>query len=117
MNAARSYNPDALMHTQLPPTSPLLTEGSHRPYFLWWTSATVADLRAALSDSDPDVRAYWMGALLREANTRDVWLFVTPATIRASWDRLQRHLGRSRTMWTYLLDLPDTPWPPTMIAR
>ena len=71
-------------------------DGSHRPYFLWWTTATVTDLREALRDSDPDVRAYWMGALLREANTRDVWLFVTPATIRTAWDRLQRHLGRSR---------------------
>jgi hypothetical protein len=85
---------------------------AHRPYFLWWTEATVADLRTRLADKDPDVRAYWMGALLREANTRDVWLFVTPAVIRASWDRLQRHLGRSRAMWAYLLDLPDAPWPP-----
>ena len=67
---------------------------SHRPYFLWWTSASVADLRAHLADPDPEVRAYWMGALLREANTRDVWLFVTPETIRASWDRLQRHRSR-----------------------
>jgi hypothetical protein len=44
------------------------------------------------------VRAYWMGALLREANTRDVWLFVTPDAIRASWDRVHRHLGRTRAM-------------------
>lgn len=86
-------------------------EGSHRPYFLWWTKNSVADLRAHLEDADPEVRAYWMGALLREANTRDVWLFVTPEMIRASWNRLQRHLGRSRAMWAYLLELPDRPWP------
>jgi hypothetical protein len=80
--------------------------------------ATAADLRAALSEPDPDVRAYWMGALLREANTRDVWLFVTLGMIRATWDRLQRHLGRSRAMWAYLLELPDVSWPPpTMGAR
>ena len=96
----------------LPPTSPLLAEDSHRPYFLWWTFATVGDLRARLVEQDPNVRAYWMGALLREANTRDVWLFVTPAMIRASWDQLQRHLGRSRPMWAYLLQLPDQAWPP-----
>jgi hypothetical protein len=96
----------------LPPTSPSLMEDSHRPYFLWWTKESVADLRAHLDDADPEVRGYWMGALLREANTRDVWLFVTPDMIRASWDRLQRHLGRSRAMWAYLLDLPDRPWPP-----
>ena len=100
------------MNAPLPPTSPSLREGQHHPYFLWWTKATVADLRAALADPDPEVRAYWMGALLREANTRDVWLFVTPQTIRAEWDRLQRHLGRSRAMWAYLLELPDRPWPP-----
>ena len=102
-----------VMIASLPPTSSSLTEDSHRPYFLWWTNASVADLRAWLADRDPEVRAYWMGALLREANTRDVWLFVTPDAIRASWDLLQRHLGRSRAMWAYLLGLPSRPWPPS----
>jgi hypothetical protein len=46
-----------------------------------------------------------MGALLREANTRDVWLFVTPDEIRKAWPHLMRHLGRSRAMWTYLLQI------------
>jgi len=101
----------------LAPTSSSLTDATHRPYFLWWTQATVAEFRAKLVDPDPDVRAYWMGALLREANTRDVWLFVSPAMIRASWDRLQRHLGRSRPMWASLLDLPDVPWPPQRAAE
>ena len=107
------------MLAPLPPTSQSLMDDSHRPYFLWWTTATVADLRARLADADPEVRAYWMGALLREANTRDVWLFVTPDMIRAAWARLQRYLGRSRAMWAYLLDLPDMPWPPRQakIAR
>jgi hypothetical protein len=104
------------MSAPLPPTSTALHDDGHRPYFLWWTNATVADFRARLADADPDVRAYWMGALLREANSRDVWVFVTPAQIRASWDRLQRHLGRSRRMWAYLLDLPDRPWPPPEAA-
>ena len=100
------------MLAALPPTSDLLRDDSHRPYFLWWTDATVGDLRAHLRNPDHGVRAYWMGALLREANTRDVWLFVTPDMVRASWDRLQRHLGRSRSMWAFLLQLPDQPWPP-----
>jgi hypothetical protein len=105
------------MLAPLPPTSSSLTDDTHRPYFLWWTTATVGDLRARVADPDPEVRAYWMGALLREANTRDVWLFVTPAAIAASWDHLQRYLGRSRGMWAYLLDLPDRPWPPPSAAR
>ena len=100
------------MIESLPPTSPSLSEDAARPYFLWWTDATVADLRRHLADPDPEVRAYWMGALLREANTRDVWVFVTPDAIRESWDRLVRYLGRSRRMWAYLLQLPDRPWPP-----
>ena len=106
----------AAMIASLPPTSADLFDDAHRPYFLWWTDATVAELRARLADPDPDVRAYWMGALLREANTRDVWLFIDPDTIRASWSRLQRHLGRSRAMWAYLLQLPDEPWPPKPVT-
>ena len=102
------------MPGSLPPTSVGLTDDRTHPYFLWWTTATVGDLRARLADPDPDVRAYWLGALLREANTRDVWLFVTPEVIRDSWDRLQRHLGRSRAMWAYLLNLPEQPWPPAL---
>ena len=53
-----------------------------------------------------------MGALLREANTRDVWLFVRPAAIRALWPKLIRYLGRSRAMWSYLLGLETPAWPP-----
>ncbi len=97
---------------RLPPTSPELDTPDARPYFLWWLDATVADLRARLADPDPAVRAYWMGALLREANSRDVWLFVTPAEIREHWDLLLRHLGRHRDMWAWLLGLPAPVWPP-----
>ncbi len=97
---------------RLPPTSPDLLLDGTRPYFLWWTDATVADLRRHLAADDLDERAYWMGALLREANTRDVWLYVTADAIRTSWPRLLRHLGRGRDMWAYLLGLPQPVWPP-----
>lgn len=93
--------------TTLPPTSADLLRADARPYFLWWTDATVADLRAHLADPDPVVRAYWMGALLREANTRDVWLFVRPDEIREGWHAVRRHLGRSRAMWAWLLRIDD----------
>jgi hypothetical protein len=93
------------MSKVLPPTSSTLHDPASRPYFLWWTNATVADFRRHLQDPDPGCRAYWMGALLREANSRDVWLFVTPDEIRAAWAHLQRHLGRSRAMWAYLLQI------------
>lgn len=102
----------ALATPRLPPTSQALLDGGTRPYFLWWTDATVTDLREHLCAPDPDRRAYWMGALLREANTRDVWVFTTPDAIRENWERLPRYLGRSRDMWAYLLGLPAPVWPP-----
>lgn len=105
------------MMAAMPATAVSLTDETHRPYFLWWTTTTVGELRRHLADPDPEVRAYWIGAVLREANTRDVWLFVTPTSIRESWDRLPRHLGRSRSMWAYLLRLPETPWPPPAAFR
>ena len=66
----------------------------------------------ASSPPDLEERAYWMGALLREANTRDVWVFLMPEQIRELWPRLIRYLGRARARWAWLLDLPDPEWPP-----
>lgn len=102
---------------RLGPTSPALLDDQQRPYFLWWTDLTGAQFRERLACSDPDERAYWLGALLREANTRDVWLYTRPEDIRASWDRLVRHLGRAKDMWAYLLGLPAPAWPPAPTRR
>lgn len=96
----------------LPPTDPALLREEARPYFLWWADLTVGELRARLRDPDPGVRHYWLGALLREANTRDVWYFARPDEIREAWDGLQRFLGRARERWAFLLGLPAPPWPP-----
>ena len=102
---------------QLGPTTPELLRDDARPYFLFWSDATVADLRAHLASPDLEERAYWMGALLREANTRDVWLFTTESEIRALWPRLIRYLGRARSMWAFLLGLPEPAWPPAEAER
>lgn len=102
---------------RLPPTTDSLLDSSARPYFLWWTNATVGQLKVHLASPDPQERAYWMGALLREANTRDVWLFVTVDEIRALWPHLIRYLGRSREMWAWLLELPPPEWPPLSRIR
>ncbi len=99
---------------RFPPTSEDLLDDATRPYFLWWTKASVGDLKAHLAAPNPEERAYWMGALLREANSRDVWLFTTAAEIRALWPRLIRYLGRSREMWAWLLGLPRPRWPPDL---
>jgi len=100
------------MQGLLPPTSLALEEPDARPYFLWWTDTSTLEFRRHLRDPDPERRAYWLGALLREANTRDVWLFTTPEIIRELWPHLVRHLGRSRQMWAYLLDIDASQWPP-----
>lgn len=100
----------------LPPTSQDLLHPETRPYFLWWTDVTVGRLRQLLGSTDANERAYWMGALLREANTRDVWLFVTLGDVRAHWPILVRYLGRTRAMWGWLLGL-DATWPPAEARR
>ena len=97
---------------RLPPTSSNLKEADTRPYFLWWADVTVGDLRRFLRSDDLKERAYWMGALLREANTRDVWWFVTAEEIRELWPHILRHLGRARERWAWLLGLPKPKWPP-----
>lgn len=102
---------------RLPPTSGCLSDGGARPYFLWWTDCTVAELKARLRAPDAEERAYWLGAVLREANTRDVWAFTTEAEIRSLWSHLLRHLGRSRDMWAWLLGLPQPIWPPAEAGR
>ncbi len=101
----------------LPPTTSSLLDDDACPYFLWWTDATVGTFREHLASADPEERAYWMGALLREANTRDVRLFVETDEIRALWPRLIRYLGRSREMWAWLLELPEPEWPPRSQIR
>lgn len=90
------------------PTTPALLDDDARPYFLWWTAVTVSEYRRRLQTGSSSERAYWLGALLREANTRDVWLFTTPADVRAAWPELRRHLGHARPRWAFLLDIADT---------
>ena len=102
--------------SHLPPTTDSLLDDDARPYFLWWTDATVGRFKEYLASPDPEERAYWMGALLREANTRDIGLFVEIDAIRADWPRLIRYLGRSREMWAWLLGLPAPEWPPRIQA-
>jgi hypothetical protein len=98
--------------TVLPPTSEEIFRDDGRPYFLWWTDLTTAEFRELLKSDDPETRAYWTAALLREANSRDVWPFISPREIKAQWTRLIRYLGKSRAMWAWLLDLEDPGWPP-----
>jgi hypothetical protein len=89
----------------LSPTRPeLLLDPQGRPYFLWDCEMTLEAFQAGLRDPDPDVRAYLIGKLMRQAKPDDVFTFVSPRTIRELWPRLERHLGSRRPFWTWLFE-------------
>lgn len=119
MGVARASLAESMDHAdpRLPPTSAALSLDETRPYFAWWTEVTVGELRRHLRDPSAERRGYWLGALLREANTRDVWLFTSPEQIRELWPHLVRHLGRTRERWAWLLDIDEPVWPPPEAAR
>lgn len=81
-----------------------LVDGQNRPYFLWDEEHTTLErFVERLHDPDPDVRAYSIGKMMREAKPDDVFTFVTKAEIEAQWPRIVIHLGRERTFWTWIL--------------
>jgi hypothetical protein len=84
----------------LPPTSLKLLDPNAVPYFLWDDHTTVAEAKAILAGSDVPARDELVARILREANTRDVWLFVDWKMIDEAWPRIERRLGRARGMWT-----------------
>ena len=72
------------------------------PYFLWDAPMTMRELREWLARSDED-RMYLLGKIMREAREADVWLFTTPEEVTRRWSDLERHLGRRRDFWNFLL--------------
>lgn len=87
-----------------PTPAEFLTDGESRPYFLWDCGLTLDEFRRGLEDPDPEVRAYLIGKLMRQAKPDDVFQFVSARTIRDLWPRLNRYLGSSRGFWTWLFD-------------
>ena len=98
----------AMSNRILSPTLPAaLTDALGRPYFLWDCDLTLAEFEARLSSADPDVRAYFVAKLMRQAKPDDVFQFVTREAVGELWPRLNRHLGQSRPFWTWLLETWD----------
>jgi hypothetical protein len=87
----------------LPPTSPRLREPNTQPYFMWDMPMTVAQMHEALASSDAAVRDEIIVRLLREANSRDVFLFINWNDIDEAWSRVSHRLGRSRPVWELVL--------------
>jgi hypothetical protein len=73
------------------------------PYFLWDEPMTLRELRERMARSEED-RVRILGKILREARESDVWRFTSPAEIDRRWTQLERHLGRRRDFWRFLLD-------------
>jgi hypothetical protein len=89
----------------LAPTPPdRLVDARNRPYFLWDTELTIDEFRARLRDPDPEVRAYFIGKLMRQAKPDDVFSFTTLAEIQSHRPALERYLGNTREFWIWLLD-------------
>lgn len=82
-----------------------LTDEAGHPYFLWDCDLTLEDFQRGLRDSNPEVRAYLVGKLMRQAKPDDVFGFVSPRAIRELWPRLVRYLGRTRDFWAWLFDM------------
>lgn len=74
------------------------------PYFLWDSEMTLDEFRAGLRDPDPEIRAYLVGKLMRQAKPDDVFTFVSAREIRTLWPRLERYLGKTREFWTWLFE-------------
>lgn len=75
-----------------------------RPYFLWDVDISEAELRDRLRHPDSAIRAQWQGRVLREARYPDVWRYLTLDEILRDWDLIERHLGRRRAFWRWLID-------------
>ena len=86
----------------LPPTSKRLEEPDAVPYFLWDTGQTAGEIRRVLAGQSGSEKDLLIARILREANTRDVWLFLGWKDIDEAWTRIETRLGRARPVWEML---------------
>lgn len=84
-----------------------LVDARDRPYFLWDVELTIDTFRARLRDSDPEVRAYFLGKLMRQAKPDDVFTFATLEEIKEQLPAITRYLGHTRDFWVWLLSKWD----------
>ncbi|HVK77533.1 MAG TPA: hypothetical protein VM734_29710 [Kofleriaceae bacterium] len=91
------------MSALAPTPADRLVDARGRPYFLWDEDMTLAVFRERLRDPDPEVRAYFLGKLMRQAKPDDVFSFVTLAEVVAAFPAVERYLGHTREFWSWLL--------------
>lgn len=85
------------------PLSLDLDDPEARPYFLWDEDTSVGELRQRLASASDVEKGALLGKILREARDPDVWRFTTVAEVRRLFPLIERHLGRRRAFWQYLL--------------
>lgn len=84
------------------PTPPeKLCDAKGRPYFLWDSNLTLAELLALLNGTDLEERRYWMAHLLRQAKPDDARPFVDLATIASEWESIAPGVGAQRPFWEW----------------
>lgn len=89
----------------LAPTPPdRLVDARGRPYFLWDEDMTLDDFRTRLRDPDPQVRAYFLGKVMRQGKPDDVFSFVTLRELQAQFEAVEPYLGRTRPFWRWVLE-------------
>ena len=87
------------------PTPPAkLCDEQGRPYFLWDSNVTLAELHGYLRSDDDEQRAYWLGKVMRQAKPDDAIVIAGLDEMRRLWARLERSLGRARPFWAWYLD-------------
>lgn len=80
-----------------------LLDSKRRPYFLWDQEMTLEEFEQLLRDPVPEVRAYALGKLMRQAKPDDVFQFASLDLIRELWPALERYLGKQREFWRWLV--------------
>lgn len=96
-------DPGSALRGMLCPTPPeKLCDARGRPYFLWDNELTLAEFQARLADRDGDIRAYWLGVLLRQARPDDAIVLAGRADIVEGLPRLHGRLGDVEPMWVWL---------------
>jgi hypothetical protein len=86
------------------PLSTDLDDPDARPYFVWDEHITMRELRQKLASPVVEERALWMARVLREARYQDVWQLLRLSEVLAMWPLLDRHLGRTREFWNWLIE-------------
>jgi hypothetical protein len=101
----------------LAPTPPdRLVDSRGRPYFLWDEDMTLATFRERLRDPEPDVRAYFLGKLMRQAKPDDVFSFVSFEEIQREFGAVERYLGKTRDFWVWVLERTPIAEAPTSVV-